>query len=168
MLPCCCSLWMQKFSPLFGIQMKKLIPNNIFTYHVKNVVKSCTESVYLRVFIVHYFLAWWRKKLFFFLLSLSLAHWLYTANMHTDRKLSQRVIMFVVFHGKQEKENRISLSWVHICWTKHHHHHPIRKKRRNSLFIWCYFVGAVVVVIIVVWKVVLLLLNQWQRFIYDS
>lgn len=24
--------------------------------------------------------------------------------------------MFVVFHGKQEKENRISLSSVHICW----------------------------------------------------
>lgn len=157
--------------------MKKLIPNNIFTYHVKNVVKSCTESVYLRVFIVHYFLAWWRIKLFFSFslpLSLFLSHSLslavYCKYAHRSETLSaSHHVRGFSWQTRKRKSNIIIVS-AHMLNETSSSPFTIRseKKERNSLFIWCYFVGAVVVVIIVVWKVVLLLLNQWQRFIYDS
>lgn len=155
MLPCCCSLWMQKFSPLFGIQMKKLIPNNIFTYHVKNVVKSCTESVYLRVFIVHYFLAWWRKKLFFFLLSLARSLPVYCKYAHRSETLSaSHHVRGFSWQTRKRKSNIIIVS-AHMLNETSSSPFTIRSEKKEEIL---YLFDVILLVLLLL---LLLLFEKW-------
>lgn len=129
--------------------MKKLIPNNIFTYHVKNVVKNCTESVYLRVFIVHYFLAWWRIKLFFSFslphsLSFSLSLAVYCKYVHRSETLSaSHHVRGFSWQTRKRKSNIIIVS-AHMLNETSSSPFTIRSEKNRKkfsiylmLFCWC-------------------------------